>query len=165
MDEPTIPTIGLRHAVLWVTDPAASARFYEDALGLVIKNDIGDDNGVFMSSPASATDHDLGLFRAAAVARPAARQIGMYHLSWEVATLTELRSARERLKTMGAYVGENNHGVSRSVYGQDIDGLEFEIMWEVPEALIKVDEPSNIPLDLDADDARFGPDQPGRGAR
>lgn len=163
MSAPTTPTIGLRHAVLWVTDPAASARFYTEALGLVVKNEMGD--AVFMTSPASPTDHDLGLFRAAAVARPAARQIGMYHLSWEVATLAELRAARERLKAMGAFVGENNHGVSRSVYAEDLDGLEFEVMWEVPEALLSADEPSNIPLDLDADDARFGSEEPGRGAR
>jgi len=159
----TPPTIGLRHAVLWVTDPHASARFYAEALGLVVKNDIGD--GVFMTSPASATDHDLGLFRAASVARPEARQIGMYHLSWEVATLAELRGARDRLKAMNAYVGENNHGVSRSVYAQDPDGLEFEVMWEVPESLLRSDEPANVALDFDADEARFGSESPGRGAR
>ena len=163
MTQPTTPTIGLRHAVLWVSDPAASAAFYAEALGLVTKAVMGD--AVFMSSPGSATDHDLGLFRAAVTQRPAARQIGMYHLSWEVATLAELRAARERLRTLGAYVGENNHGVSRSVYAQDPDGLEFEIMWEVPVELLADDEPSNIPLDLDADDARFGADAPGRGAR
>jgi hypothetical protein len=33
---------------------------------------------------------------------------------------------------MGALVGENYHGVSRSLYCQDPDGLEFEIMWELP---------------------------------
>ena len=163
MTQPTTPTIGLRHAVLWVSDPAASAAFYAEALGLVTKDVMGD--AVFMSSPGSATDHDLGLFRAAVAQQPAARQIGMYHLSWEVATLAELRAARERLRTLGAYVGENNHGVSRSVYAQDPDGLEFEIMWEVPVELLADDEPSNIPLDLDADDARFGADAPGRGAR
>ncbi|MEQ8841141.1 MAG: VOC family protein [Acidimicrobiales bacterium] len=163
MTEPTSPTIGLRHAVLWVSDPAASAAFYTEALGLVIAAEMG--GAVFMTSPGSATDHDLGLFQAATVARPAARQIGLYHLSWEVSTLEELRSARERLRAMGAYVGENNHGVSRSVYAQDPDGLEFEVMWEVPVELLAEDEPANIPLDLDADDARFGATTPGRGAR
>lgn len=163
MADTTTPTIGLRHAVLWVSDPAASAAFYTEALGLVTKDVMGD--AVFMTSPGSGTDHDLGLFPAAVSERPAARQIGMYHLSWEVATLAELRAARERLRQMGAYVGENNHGVSRSVYAQDPDGLEFEVMWEVPEALLAADEPSNVPLDLDADDARFGAESPGRGAR
>lgn len=163
MTEPTTPTLGLRHAVLWVSDPEASARFYEQALGLVVKERMGD--AIFMTSPGSATDHDLGLFRAQVVTPPAPRQVGMYHLSWEVATLDQLAQARDRLQAMQAFVGENNHGVSRSVYARDPDGLEFEIMWEVPEQLLETDEPSNRPLDFDADIARFGADGPGRGAR
>ena len=91
---PTTPTIGLRHAVLWVSDPAASAAFYRDALGLVVSHDMGD--AVFMTSPASTTDHDLGLFRAAVAEPPAVRKLGLYHLSWEVSTLTELSAAKTR---------------------------------------------------------------------
>ncbi|MGF1600033.1 MAG: VOC family protein [Acidimicrobiales bacterium] len=154
-------TLGLRHAVLWVTDPAVSARFYEQALGLEAK--VETENAVFMTSPRSATDHDLGLFRAAA---PAAgeRGIGLYHLSWELATLEELAEARERLAAMGALVGENNHGMSRSLYCHDPDGIEFEVMWELPLELYDPDDPSNVALDLEADMARFGADRPGRGA-
>ena len=154
-------TKGMRHAVLWVTDPMASAQFYEQALGLVTKNVAGD--AVFLSSPDSATDHDLGLFKAAA---PSAGQrgVGLYHIAWEVGTLAELVVAKERLTDMGALVGENNHGVSRSLYCQDPDGIEFEIMWEVPLDLLEEDAPSNVPLDLPGDIARWGSDRPGRGA-
>ena len=56
------PTLGLRHAVLWVSDPTASAEFYADVLGLETKFTSPD--AVFMASPSSLTDHDLGLFRA-----------------------------------------------------------------------------------------------------
>lgn len=154
-------TLGIRHAVLWVTDPQASADFYAEALGLVVANSF--DGGVFMTSPNSTTDHDLGLFRASG--RGASRGVvGLYHISWEVATLAELVEARERLQRMGAFVGENNHGMSRSLYCQDTDGIEFEIMWEVPLDLYDEDDPSNVPLDLDADIARWGADRPGRGA-
>lgn len=153
-------TLGLRHAVLWVSDPAASARFYEQAIGLVTK--LERDDVVFMASPESATDHDLGLFRARGERAPA-NHVGMYHLAWEVATLQDLAEAKERLTAMGAFVGENNHGVSRSVYCYDPDGLEFEIMWELPLDLYDENDPSNIPLDLDADMARWGADRPGRG--
>jgi len=157
----TKPTLGMRHAVLWVSDPQRSAEFYQRALGLVVKAEW--DGAVFMSSPASATDHDLGLFR---TAQPAGgpRAVGLYHIAWEVATLEELADAKIRLSEMGALVGENNHGVSRSLYCQDPDGIEFEIMWEVPEELLVENEPSNIALDLDADMARFGTDTGGRGA-
>ena len=115
-----------------------------------------------MSSPASSTDHDLGLFR---TDQPTGgdRAVGLYHIAWEVATPEELAEARQRLSRMGALVGENNHGVSRSLYCHDPDGIEFEIMWEVPDHLLDDDEPSNIPLELQNDIARFGADTGGRG--
>lgn len=154
-------TRGMRHAVLWVSDPAASAEFYAEALGLEVKT--RSDNAVFMTSPDSATDHDLGLFKADGP--PAgSRGVGLYHISWEVATLADLVDAKGRLEAMGALVGENNHGVSRSLYCHDPDGIEFEIMWELPLELIEPDAPSNVPLDLDADIARWGADRAGRGA-
>jgi catechol-2,3-dioxygenase len=152
--------LGLRHAVLWVSDPKASARFYQAALGLEIKFE--SDHAVFMSSPLSTTDHDLGLFRAeGSGAEP--HHVGLYHLAWEVATLGELAEAKETLAEMGALVGENNHGVSRSLYCHDLDGIEFEIMWEVPVELWDASDPSNVPLDLEADIARWGRDRAGRG--
>ena len=154
-------TLGIRHAVLWVTDPVASADFYTEALGLEVKNAF--DGGAFLSSPNSATDHDLGLFRASGTTS-ARRTTGLYHIAWEVATLGELVEAKERLARMGALVGENNHGMSRSLYCQDPDGIEFEIMWEVPLELYDEHDPSNVPLDLEADIARWGADRPGRGA-
>lgn len=153
-------TLGMRHAVLWVSDPAASARFYGDVLGLVPVKE--SDSAVFLTSPESATDHDLGLFRTDG-ARPDARDVGLYHISWEVATLSDLEATRERLEALGALVGTNNHGVSRSLYAHDPDGIEFEVMWELPEELYDENDPSNVPLDLDADIARWGADQPGRG--
>ena len=153
-------TLGMRHAVLWVTDPVASARFYEQALGLIVKSE--SDRAVFMTSPSSATDHDLGLFKADGSGAEPGR-VGLYHIAWEVATLADLVEAKQRLSEMGSYVGENNHGVSRSLYCKDLDGIEFEIMWELPDELIEDDAPTNVPLDLDADIERWGADRPGRG--
>ncbi len=152
----------MRHAVLWVSDPKRSAEFYHQALGLEPK--VETEHAVFMSSPRSDTDHDLGLFRAQGPVPTVERSVGLYHISWEVETLTDLAEAKERLAAMGALVGENNHGISRSLYCQDPDGIEFEIMWEVPLDKVDPDEPSNIPLDLEADMARFGATAPGRGA-
>jgi len=158
----TKPTLGLRHAVLWVTDPQRSADFYEEALGLEKK--LVSDNAVFMSSPVSATDHDLGLFRSPHPA-PLPQSPGLYHLAWEVEILEDLEEAKARLTQLGALVGENNHGMSRSLYCHDPDGIEFEVMWELPEDLIADDEPSNIALDFAADYRRFGAGAKGRGAR
>ena len=153
-------TLGMRHAVLWVRDPIESARFYEQALGLEAKVEL--DHAIFLSSPASDTDHDLGLFRT--TEDPAAeRGVGLYHIAWEVGTLAELVEAKERLMAMGAYVGENDHGISKSLYCKDPDGIEFEVMWEVPFDLVDPDAPSGRPLDLEGDIARWGADRPGRG--
>ena len=155
-------TLGIRHAVLWVKDPEASARFYNQALGLEVVKRYG--TAVFMASPDSNTDHDLGLFDAAGEGAPP-RHVGLYHVAWEVATLAELAEAKTRLAEMGVLVGENNHGVSRSLYCHDPDGIEFEVMWEVPIELYEEGAPSNIPLDLEADMARWGANRPGRGAQ
>jgi len=155
------PTLGLRHAVLWVRDPHASARFYEAALGLVVKQTL--DGAVFMTSPASATDHDLALFQARDPQPPQPGRIGLYHLAWEVGTLDELRDAAERLADLGAVVGSADHGVSRSIYARDPDGIEFEVMWEVPTELLDDQTAGLEPLDLAADLDRFGGQRPGRG--
>lgn len=155
-------TLGLRHAVLWVKDPEASARFYNQALGLEVVFRHG--NALLLASPDSGTDHDLGLFGSAGEGAPP-RHVGLYHLAWEVATLAELAEAKARLAEMGALVGESNHGVSRSLYCHDPDGIEFEVMWEVPLELYEDGDRSNIPLDLDADIARWGADCLSRGAR
>lgn len=147
--------------MLWVTDPVASADFYAEALGLEVKHAF--DGGAFLSSPKSATDHDLGLFRADGPTE-GQRTTGLYHIAWEVGALGDLVEAKARLAAMGALVGENNHGMSRSLYCQDPDGIEFEVMWELPLDLYDEGDPSNVPLDLDADIARWGAGRPGRGA-
>lgn len=62
---------------------------------------------------------------------------------------------RERLIQMHALVGESDHGVSKSLYGKDIDGIEFEVMWAVPASERPVDEPPFTKrLDLDAEVAK-----------
>jgi len=155
------PTSGLRHAVLWVDDPQTSSRFYQEVLGLVPTVDTAD--AVFLSSPASNTDHDLGLFRANSDGRDE-RQVGLYHLAWEIPTLRDLADLKAKLIELDAYVGENNHGATRSLYAHDPDGIELELMWELRPEDIADDEPSNVPLDLVADGERFGADTLSRGA-
>ena len=162
----------LNHAVLYVRDAERSATFFTELLGFrrldgESEQGAGIPGAAFLRAEASTNDHDLALFSIgdAAADSPAGRSsVGLYHLAWEVPTLTDLAEAKERLAELGALVGENNHGVSRSLYCQDPDGIEFEVMWEVPADLLAPDEPSNVPLDLDADVARFGAARRGRGA-
>ena len=81
----------------------------------------------------------------------------MYHLSWEVATLDDLVAVRLRLIELDSYVGENNHGVSRSIYAHDPDGIEFEVMWEVPIELMAVKQTMTIRASITAYSTAVGP--------
>ena len=56
----------------------------------------------------------------------------MYHIAWEVGTLEELEEMRVKLSAAGVLVGASDHGVNKSLYSVDPDGLEFEVMWLVP---------------------------------
>ena len=58
--------------------------------------------------------------------------IGLYHLAWQLDTIDELAAARRTLLEAGAYTGESSHGATKSVYGADPDGNEFELMWMLP---------------------------------
>jgi len=51
-----------------------------------------------------------------------------------------------------------DHGATKSLYGRDPDGNEFEIMWLVPRELWGEHESKAIiaPLDLAAEVRRFG---------
>lgn len=136
----------LNHAVLYVTDAKVSAAFYGDVLDFEIVTNLGD-KAFFLRADGSDNDHDLGLFSVGPRAA-APHSVGLYHLAWQVHTLEDLVALRARLVAAGALVGESDHGVSKSLYAKDPDGIEFEIMWAVP----KADWPTDIgiwPLDLD----------------
>jgi catechol-2,3-dioxygenase len=159
----------LNHAVLYVRSVQRSVQFYRDVLGFRPIDGMDDLRGAaFLRAPASTNDHDLGLFEIgdAAAASPAGRtSVGLYHLAWEVDTLTDLQTLAAKLAEADALVGASDHSTTKSLYGHDPDGLEFEIAWIVPAALL--DEQalagrSQIrPLDLGREIARYGADTPG----
>jgi catechol-2,3-dioxygenase len=142
----------LNHAVLYVRDARRSSDFYCDVLGFRVRTAM-DDSALFLQASGSDNDHDLGLFQVGdRLGTPGA--VGLYHLAWQVDTLEELARVRERLLTAGALVGESDHGVSKSLYAQDPDGIEFEVMWAVP----REDWPAQVGtwrLDMEAALARW----------
>jgi catechol-2,3-dioxygenase len=155
----------LNHAVLYVRDADASASFYQDVLDFEVASTLPG-QGVFLRAGGSTNDHDLALVTIGAQAggsQAGRATVGLYHLAWEVETLGDLVALRRRLADAGALVGESDHGVSKSLYARDPDGLEFEIMWGVPVESLAGDEQAMVaPLDLDHELARFGPDTAGR---
>jgi catechol-2,3-dioxygenase len=123
----------LNHAVLYVRDARKSAAFYQEALGFGIVDEYGEGAAIFLRAAYTDNHHDLGLFSVGSDAPlPRPHGVGLYHLAWEVETIQDLAALRERLVGLGALVGESDHGVSKSLYGKDPDGIEFEVMWAVP---------------------------------
>ena len=124
----------LNHAVLYVRDARKAADFYRDVLGFVVADQMGD-RAIFMrANPNADNHHDLGLFSIGQDAPPPTRgkQVGLYHLAWEVGSIQELAEARAALAAAGALAGESDHGTSLSLYAHDPDGNEFEVFWPVP---------------------------------
>jgi catechol-2,3-dioxygenase len=156
-----MPISRLNHAVLYVRDARRSAVFYTEVLGMAVRHSVGDGRAIFLRSPGSDNDHDLGLFSVGdgVGSSLAGREtVGLYHLAWQVDTLDELDRLRTALTERGALVGASDHGVSKSLYARDPDGLELEVMWAVPlELLDESDQTVQVaPLDLDKEKRRFG---------
>jgi len=149
----------LNHAVLYVRDARKSAAFYEEAFGFQTVASVGEGAAVFMRAADTDNHHDLGLFTIGADASgPERGRAGLYHLAWEVDTIQDLVAMRDRLVKVGALVGESDHGVSKSLYGHDPDGIEFEVVWNVPREDWGAYEHEAVvqPLDLPAAVARWG---------
>lgn len=159
-----MPIHRLNHAVLYVRNVRRSVEFYRDVLGFTPIEGMGGLRGAaFLRAPDSTNDHDLGLFELGEAAGPSGAgrtTVGLYHLAWEVDTLADLQVLAGRLADAGALVGASDHSTTKSLYGQDPDGLEFEIAWIVPAALL--DEQALAgrtgirPLDLDREIERYG---------
>ena len=155
----SIPVARLNHAVLYVRDAAKAAEFYSRVFGFEIIESAFGGRAVFMRSPSGDNHHDLGLFSVGPDApRPQRGSVGLYHLAWEVPTIEDLAGAAQVLSEAGAMGGASDHGVSKSLYGQDPDGNEFEIMWRVPrEAWGEFEHKGAVmPLDIDAELRRWG---------
>ncbi|WFE27784.1 VOC family protein [Solwaraspora sp. WMMD791] len=155
----------LNHAVLFVADLDRSLAFYRDVLGFAVvpMTPDGFTGAAFLQAPGSTNDHDLGLFEIGPHAGPSGAgrsTVGLYHLAWEVDTLDTLDALATRLAAAGALVGTSDHGTTKSLYGKDPDGLEFEIVWLVPAD--QLDEQALTarkrirPLDLGREKQRYG---------
>ncbi len=159
----------LNHAVLYVRDVAVSVAFYRDVFGFdYIPHGEGFPGAAFLRAPGSTNDHDLGLFQVGshAGASTAGRgSVGLYHLAWEVDTLGDLEELAGKLAAAGALVGASDHGTTKSLYGHDPDGLEFEVVWLIPADLLTEEDRARTAsigrLDLAAEIARFGRDTRG----
>ena len=162
-----MPIQRLNHAVLYVRDLERTKDFYEQALGFRVVGEMAG-KAAFFQAAGSTNDHDLGTFAIGPAAGPSEagrRTVGLYHLAWEVDTLAELARLRDVLSARDALVGATDHGTTKSLYGKDPDGNEFEIAWVVPLHLL--DDAARdarmelLPLDVAREQVRYGADTVG----
>lgn len=153
-----IPITGLNHAVLFVGDLSRSVDFYTSVFGFIEVERLHNQMA-FLRAAGSRNHHDLGLIGLGPQAKvPPQGTIGLYHLAWEVSTIADLAIAEQVLKRTGHYRGASDHGATKSIYGQDPDGNEFEVVWRVPRDAWGEFEHRSITrsLNLAQELARFG---------
>lgn len=126
--------VRLNHAVLFVSDLERSVDFWTRLLGASVIAREPRANAAFLRLDRSGNHHDLGLFGVGAQQRRPRGSIGLYHLAWQVDTIDDLVQAQSTMLELDAFRGESSHGATKSVYGEDPDGNEFEIMWMLPRA-------------------------------
>lgn len=153
-----VSPVRLNHAVLFVTDLGRAERFYTEIFGMDVAAREPRADAAFLRLPRSGNHHDLGLFGVGTAAAPKVRGgVGLYHLAWQLDTVEELAEARRTLIAAGAYTGESSHGATKSIYGADPDGNEFELMWMLPrQHWGEYENTAPVePLELDAELARW----------
>jgi catechol-2,3-dioxygenase len=135
----------LGHVGIYASDPAASAEFYRDVLGMRIVGGSTPEHplgaSAFLGRPPDEESHDIAL-----VANPV-----FAHAAFKVTSLAEFRSFYSRV------VGKNipikfafNHRVSFAFYFDDPDGNLIEVYW--PTGDLSWKQPHVEPLDLSQPD-------------
>ena len=149
----------VNHVVLKVRSLERSIAFYERVLDFVFVTRLRE-SMAFLRAPGSPNHHDLGLLRLGDDAPDAIeRAPGLLHVAWQVEEIAELPKIAARLEELGALHGTSDHGASKSLYGLDPDGNEFEVMWQLPrEAWGEYEyDVTTRPLDLTREIERFAP--------
>jgi catechol-2,3-dioxygenase len=132
---------GIGHVGLRVTNPAASAEFYRDVLGMEIVGGSAADHPLgataFLSSRPDEESHEIALF-----ANPI-----LAHVAFKVSSLAELRSFHARIVEKNIPIkAVFNHRVSFAFYFDDPDGNMIEVYW--PTGDLSWRQPQAEPLDL-----------------
>jgi catechol-2,3-dioxygenase len=136
---------GIHHVGLRATNPAASAEFYRDVLGMEIVGGTAPDHPLgataFLSSRPDEESHEIALF-----ANPV-----FAHTAFKVSSLAEFRSSHARVVEKNIPINfVFNHHVSFAFYFDDPDGNMIEVYW--PTGDLSWRQPEAEPLDLSQPD-------------
>ena len=127
-----VKPLEIGHVVLRVRDLERSSSFYTDVLGFRKVAEYGGQMAFFTAT--GANHHDLGLMQVGPQApQPHPAGVGLYHIAIRLENEAAVKSAFRRLVETGADItGSSDHGVSRSLYLRDPDGIEIELYSDVP---------------------------------
>jgi catechol 2,3-dioxygenase len=154
MSDPIDAGVDVGHVHLKVADLDRSVRFYTDALGLDVKQRLGDD-AAFLA--AGDYHHHVGLntWQSRGGSPPPPGTTGVYHFALRYPSRAALARALRRLLAAGAQLdGASDHGVSEALYLHDPDGNGIELYRdqpreEWPQAAHGSIAMTSLPLDLD----------------
>jgi len=139
-------SLSLSHFELYARDAAAMEGFYTRYLGFVVTDRGQGDAAMVFLSRNPREHHQLVLNPAGG---PAARQSPLDHISFRVASLSELKALHASLAGSPAELQTVSHGNSWSIYFRDPDGNRIELFTDTP---WHVDQPCRFDIDLGLDE-------------
>lgn len=133
---------GVHHVGLHVKDPAASAAFYQNILGMQVVGGSAADHPLgataFLCSRPNEESHEIALFTNPIFA----------HVAFKVASLAEWQAIHAKVVDRGIPIRfAFNHGVSLAFYFPDPDGHLIEVYFPTG-ALDAYRQPYAEPLDV-----------------
>ncbi len=118
-----MPKLG--HVHIKVSDLDEAAEFYTGLFGLKVVEKVGN-SYAFLSFGKS--HHDIALQNVGSGARkPGERDIGLYHFAIEMESEKELAEVYFKLEKEGVECSPVDHGISKSIYLEDLDGNGIEV--------------------------------------
>lgn len=116
------------HVHLKIRNLQQSVAFYRRYLGLEVTEQVGEAMA-FLS--AGDRHHELALQEVgSAAASPRRRDVGLYHVAFEVPDQTALADTFRKLTAGGVNVHAVDHRISWALYFSDPDGNGIEVYWD-----------------------------------
>jgi catechol-2,3-dioxygenase len=144
------------HLVLNVSNCERSTAFYRDVVGFQVSRYVPGGKRTFLT--CGVVHHNLALFEVPPDTPPRQKgQVGINHFAFKVDHYADLQAAFQRLTAANAVIDHVvDHGMTRSVYFLDPDGIMMELFCDTFEsqeqglAFMKATPGQAVPLDVTA---------------